>query len=86
VCNDIFDKNRPDGLTIKSYGTNDKTIGLNCLFMKNFFARKFFCLLFLPVSYPGFALDNKGGHLVHDSENGGVLPKMAGVLPINVRG
>jgi hypothetical protein len=46
--------------------------------MKDFSARKYFCLLFLLVNSPGFALDNKGGHLVHDSENGGVLAKMAG--------
>jgi hypothetical protein len=46
--------------------------------MKDFSAKKYFCLLFLPVSSPGFALDNKGGQLVHDLKNGGVLPKAEG--------
>jgi hypothetical protein len=43
--------------------------------MKDFSARKYFCLLFLLVNSPGFALDNKGGQLVQDLENGGALPK-----------
>jgi hypothetical protein len=44
--------------------------------MKDFCAMKFFCLLFLPASSPGFALDNKGRQLVQDLENGGALPKV----------